>query len=73
MVVGDDDAGGAVRHGVGEDLARMDGAAINEADGDDSDVDDLVRALICLSIDSNRARIVAHGGGAAMNISAMPR
>lgn len=45
MVVVYDDAGGAVGHRVGEDFAGMDGAAINEADGDHPHVEHFVGAV----------------------------
>ena len=45
MIVGDDDAGGAISNGVGKDFARMNRAAVNQADGNDADVQDLVRAV----------------------------
>ena len=45
VIVGQDDAGGAVGDGVGKDLARVDGGAVEQADGDDADVHDFVGAV----------------------------
>lgn len=38
MIVGHDDAGGAIPYRVSEHFARMDGATVHQADGDDPDV-----------------------------------
>lgn len=45
MVVGEDDAGGAVGDYVGEDFARVNLASVEQADGDGSSLDNLVRAV----------------------------
>ena len=45
MIVGDDDAAGAVGHGVGEDFARVHRAFVRQADGDDAYIDNLMRAV----------------------------
>lgn len=45
VVMGEDDGGGAVGDYVGEDLARVHLAPVQQADGDDPLLDDLVRAV----------------------------
>ncbi len=45
MVVGDDDCRGAVGQRIGEDFARMNRAAVNQANRNDADVQDLVCAV----------------------------
>ena len=45
--MGDDDARSTVGDGVGKDFAGMDGAAVNEADGNNPDVEDFVGTVDC--------------------------
>ena len=45
VVVDEDDAGGAVGDHVCENFARMDGAVVEQADGDHALFDHLVRAV----------------------------
>ena len=42
VVVGDDHGGGSIGKGVGKNLPRMHGAAINQPNGDHSDIQNLV-------------------------------
>ena len=45
MIVGHDDRRSPVGHRIGEDFARMNRAAVEQADGNDADVQDFVGAV----------------------------
>ena len=45
MIVGENHRSGPVGDDVGVDLARVDGAMVEQADGDDTFLDDLVRPV----------------------------
>ena len=45
VVVGDDDPRGAIRKRIGEDFARMNRTAVNEANRNDADVQNFVRPV----------------------------